>query len=79
MMVMFMEREDAYPVVLYLILWVFLLIDFGFGLWHGVTYIFITLVLFFKSLGKREIDWVMWIKIYLFLLVEYERYCTLTP
>ncbi len=64
-----MEREDAYPLVLYLILWVFLLIDFGFGLWHGIIYIFLTLALFFNSLGKREIDWVMWIKIYIFLLV----------
>ena len=59
-----MEREDAYPLVLYIIFWVFLMVDFGWGLWRGITYIFITLILFFQTLGKREIDWVMWGKIY---------------
>lgn len=63
-----MKRENIYKLLLYLILWLFLIKDFGFGLWRGVIYIGATLVLFFETLGKYEIDWLMWLKIYAVLL-----------
>lgn len=64
-----MEKEKIHQIFLYLLLWSFLIVDFGLGLWRAVIYISATLVLYFEALGKREIDWIMWLKIYGALLV----------
>jgi len=59
-----MKKENIHQIFLYLLLWSFLIIDFGLGLWRAVVYISATLVLYFDTLGNREIDWIMWLKIY---------------
>lgn len=63
-----MEKERIHQIFLYLLLWLFLIIDFGLGMWRAVIYISATLVLYFEALSKREIDWIMWLKIYGVLL-----------
>ncbi|MFQ5887810.1 MAG: hypothetical protein ACE5HY_03850 [Candidatus Hydrothermarchaeales archaeon] len=63
-----MEREDIYKILLYLVLWLLLIKDFGFGLWRAVIYISATIILYFENLGKYEIDWLMWLKIYAILV-----------